>query len=357
MTISAPTRGVSTVVLSAASPLLPGLQALSVVLEAELRHAGQTDVRTFDLATMRLAYCQGEFDCWIKTPGLCRAHDAESDIVQAIHDASQVVLLDAVTFGGHSYTLKRAQDRLICLLAPFFEKRVSLTHHPARYERAANLFALGWAPMPDTEVTETWRELADANALNLLAPRVGAALVSDADRGQWPATIRALLASSEVPGAGIPARAPLREALLHAAAGVARAANAAAPRSAALVVGSAKTRGTSVSENLARALAARLETYGVTTTLHAATNFLHDDNAAAAAQAVAAADLCRRHRRRLDRLQHRLPPQPARLDRCRGRLERDKLTSGTTWHAAGEVVPGCSPTSGRPRSVPATVAT
>ncbi len=33
--------------------------------------------------------------------------------VQAIHDASQLVLLDAVTFGGHSYTLKRAQDRLI----------------------------------------------------------------------------------------------------------------------------------------------------------------------------------------------------------------------------------------------------
>lgn len=281
----------TTVVLSAASSRLPSLQALSTVLEDELRRAGQTDTRTFELATMRLAYCQGEFDCWTRTPGLCRAHDAESDIVQAIHDASQLVLLDAVTFGGHSYTLKRAQDRLICLLSPFFEKRASLTHHAARYERAASLLALGWAPVSDVEVAETWRELAVANAVNMLAPRVGAVLLGDADRAQWPAAIRSLLASSDVPGAGIPARAPLREALLHAAAGVPRAASAVSPRSAALVVGSAKIRGTSLSENMARALAARLEAQGVTTKLHAATEFLHDDSAMAAARAIAVADL------------------------------------------------------------------
>lgn len=281
----------TTVVLSAASALLPGLQALAIVLEDELRRAGQTDIRTFDLATMRLAYCQGEFDCWTRTPGLCRAHDAENDIVQAIHDASQLVLLDAVTFGGHSYTLKRAQDRLICLLSPFFEKRASLTHHAARYDRAASLFALGWAPVPDAEIAETWRELADANAVNMLSPQVGAALVGDADRAQWPAAIRSLLASSDVPGAGIAARPPLREALLHAAAGAPRAGSAAAPRSAALVVGSAKTRGTSASESMARALAARLEAQGVTSTLYAATDFLHDAKAKTSAQAVAAADL------------------------------------------------------------------
>jgi len=63
------------------------------------------------------------------------------------------------------------------------------------------------------------------------------------------------------------------------------------PRSAALVVGSAKTRGTSVSENIARALADRLETNGVPTTLHAATDFVGEGRAATAAHAVAEADL------------------------------------------------------------------
>jgi multimeric flavodoxin WrbA len=281
----------STVVLSAASAGLPGLQALSIVLEDELRRAGQAEIRSFDLAAMRLAYCQGEFDCWTRTPGQCRAHDAEGAIVQAIHDASQLVLLDVVTFGGHSYTLKRAQDRLICLLSPFFERRASLTHHAARYERAASLFALGWAPVTDAEAAQTWRELADANAVNMLAPRVGATVVGDADRAQWPAAIRSLLASSSMPGAGIAARAPLRQALLQAAAGVPRAAGAARPRSAALVVGSAKARGKSASENMALALAGRLEAQGVATTLHAATDFLRDQKATATAREVAAADL------------------------------------------------------------------
>ncbi len=78
---------------------------------------------------------------------------------------------------------------------------------------------------------------------------------------------------------------------LSAAAGAPSAASAAVPRSAALVVGSAKTRGTSVSENIARALADRLETNGVPTTLHAATDFVGEGRAATAAHAVAEADL------------------------------------------------------------------
>ena len=63
------------------------------------------------------------------------------------------------------------------------------------------------------------------------------------------------------------------------------------PRTAALVVGSAKAKGTSLSENLARALSARLEAEGVTTVIHAATDFLREERARSAARAVAAADL------------------------------------------------------------------
>lgn len=281
----------ATVVLSAASPELPALQTLSALLVDALRDAGEPDIRMFDLASTKLAYCQGEFDCWVKTPGVCRAHDAEEDIVRAIHDAEQVVLLDRATFGGHSYTLKRAQDRLICLLSPFFEKRASLTHHDARYERAANLFALGWMPVADAATAETWRALADANALNMLAPRVGAALVDDSSSARWPDAIRALLASTDVPGAAITGRPPLHDALLQAAAGTAAAASAEPPRTAALVVGSAKAKGTSASENMARALADRLGRGGVSTAIHFATEFLRDDKARATASAVATADL------------------------------------------------------------------
>ena len=280
----------ATVVLSAASAERPALHEVSGVLAGELRRIGETDVRTFELATTPLAYCQGEFDCWVKTPGVCRAHDAEAAIVRAIHDADRVVMLDAVTFGGHSYTMKRAQDRLICLLSPFFEKRASLTHHEARYARMASLFKLGWMPHLDPDTARTWAELADANALNMLAPHVGAVVVDDAGRPRWAEDVRTLLASTAVPGADIAARAPLREALMAAAGGLVRV-QSMRPRTAALVVGSAKATGTSVSENLARALSARLEAEGVTTAIHAATDFLRDERARFAARAVAAADL------------------------------------------------------------------
>jgi hypothetical protein len=152
----------ATVVLSAASEERPALQEVSGVLAGELRRVGETDVRTFELATTPLAYCQGEFDCWVKTPGVCRAHDAEAAIVRAIHDADRVVMLDAVTFGGHSYTMKRAQDRLICLISPFFAKRASLTHHSARYAR-----------MPASSSSDgcrTWIQRRHAPGLSLPTP-------------------------------------------------------------------------------------------------------------------------------------------------------------------------------------------
>lgn len=280
----------ATVVLSAASPEWPALQVLWAQVDAALRAGGERDITTFALATMTLAYCQGEFDCWVKTPGRCRAHDAEASIVQAIHDADRLVLLDAVTFGGHSYALKRAQDRLICLISPFFEKRAALTHHEARYERMPSQYVLGWMPTADASTIATWTALADANALNLLAPHVGAAVVDDTSREAWPAHINTLLASTAVPGASIQSRPPLHDALIDAAVGE-PATRLVPPRTAAIVVGSAKAAGTSVSEALARAVSARLTAHGITTELHAATEFLRDDRAHATARAVAAADL------------------------------------------------------------------
>jgi hypothetical protein len=148
----------------------------------------------------------------VKTPGTCRSLDAEQDIVRAIHDDESLVFLDAVTFGGHSYTVKRAQDRLICLLTPFFEKRSELTHHGSRYDTMASLHALGWLPAPHAGQFLTWQALADANAVNMLAPRVGAVVVDDTRPAAWPEAIRGMLLSTDVPGSNIHARGPLREA-------------------------------------------------------------------------------------------------------------------------------------------------
>jgi multimeric flavodoxin WrbA len=282
----------STVILSAATQELPSLYSLEALVRAELIGAGERDVRTFELSQLKLAYCQGEFDCWVTTPGVCRAHDTEEDIVRAIHDADSLILLDAVTFGGHSYAVKRAQDRMICLLTPFFVKRAALTHHDSRYAKQAKLYALGWLAEPDPEQTRTWLDLADANAVNMVAPCVGAAVVDEAHRADWAAQIRLMLGSHVHPGENIHARGPLLNALMEAARPASPTPPPRALQTAAFIVGSAKIKHTSVSEAIARAFAARLELEGMRTEIHFATEFVHaSEKAIAAAHSIAAADL------------------------------------------------------------------
>ena len=262
--------------------------SLAGVLERALERAGYT-TQTFSLATTQLAFCQGEFDCWVRTPGTCKSADAEQEIVKSVHESDLVVLFGPETFGGHGYLLKRVLDRFICLITPFFEVRRSLTHHTARYDHAPRFLALGWQSSRNEERAHTFAELADANALNLLAPTCGAAIVDDEHPESWDATIEALLASKNVPGAEIHDREPLTKALIEAATADA------APRiitSAAFLIGSAKPKGTSSSEALARALGERLAHIGVSTSYAFATEFVRDDEPArAAARTLAHADL------------------------------------------------------------------
>lgn len=280
----------ATVVLSGASAEHPALLSLLDLIKAHLRQLGETDVRVFHLADTPLAYCQGEFDCWLKTPGACRAHDAEQAIVQAVHDAERLVTLDVAAFGGYSYTVKRAIDRLICLISPFFEKRMALTHHEARYARMPSWCAVGWQPEAHAAVAATWGEAADANALNLGAPHVGAGVLHGEPCEAWAGEVARIVGSTAVPGAGIAGRASLRAALLRAAAGEAGG-PVAPPRSVALLVGSAKVRGTSLSENLAAALRTRFERAGLSVQTHMAVEFLREPRARAVAAQMAGADL------------------------------------------------------------------
>ena len=280
------------VVLSAVPLRHASMTELEAVLHAELARAGYDDARTFHLATTKLAYCQGELDCFTRTPGLCRTADAAHEIVAAAHDADALVLLGPVTFGGHGYVAKLAVDRLIGLIEPFFDHRASLTHHTPRYPRAPSLFSVGWLPEPDAAMTQTFVGLNDANAVNLSAPGCGSLVLSATHRDMWPGALGVMLEAPRAPGAGITDRKPLRDALFATAAADADARGPARVRRAALLVGSAKHKGTSASETLARALASRLEGAGVATDLCFVTEFVHEDaRSVARAGAIAESDL------------------------------------------------------------------
>lgn len=278
------------VVLSALARDQPSVASLASVLGAELARAGYDTSQTFDLTSTKLAFCQGEFDCWVKTPGICRSKDAEAEIVAAVQQADALVLLGPVTFGGHGNVLKLAIDRLLCLLSPFFVKRHSLTHHALRYAKHHSLYSVGWAADVSPDVVTTFDELNDANAINYLSPRRGSVVLDVARARDWAAAIGDMLAAPKVPGEAILAREPLRQALLVAAAP--EQAPASPSRKVALLVGSPKKKGSSASEVLARAMIERFAQVSIPTELHFATEFVHeDDRARERARSIRACDL------------------------------------------------------------------
>lgn len=278
------------VVLSSAPVGHPSMEAILRYLKDELL-ADHDVVERFDLSSTKLGFCQGEFDCWVKTPGRCRSRDAETAILDAVHDASTLVLFGPATFGGHDHVLKRAVDRLLCLLEPFFEKRSLLTHHATRYPHHQRLFSVAWGPARDASASRTYARLNDANAVNFLAPACGAIVLDDEHEADWADSLHALFAAPLTPGASLVDRASLTDELMEAAAPDMGAVGGAVHR-AAILVGSPKPKGSSASELLARALSKRLIAGSVVTELHFANEFVHDnERAECSARAIADCDL------------------------------------------------------------------
>ncbi|MBN2125517.1 MAG: flavodoxin family protein, partial [Deltaproteobacteria bacterium] len=138
------------------------------------------EVRGFVLREMDIPYCLGCFGCWVKTPGFCIMKDATRDIAGTFIRSDLAVLLTPVTFGGYSSELKKALDRMICLLSPFFRKVGGEVHHRPRYDRYPRWMALGALPESEPEEEEIFSRLVERNAINLYAPdHVSGILIED----------------------------------------------------------------------------------------------------------------------------------------------------------------------------------
>ena len=185
--------------------------------EVERQLATQSKaVRSFHLAAYDISHCMGVFDCFVRTPGRRRIYDEGQEIERAVHDAELVVLVTPLRFGGYSAQLKKAVDRLLPLISPFFRKAGDMTHHALRYEHSARWAALALDDNPTPERTRLFRAFAETNALNFGSPSWGAAVV-DSDLAAWPAAIAGALATKQVPGNASGTSEGARAELMHAA--------------------------------------------------------------------------------------------------------------------------------------------
>lgn len=124
-------------------------------------------VTVLELDGLTIKPCLGCFACWVKHPGLCAVKDDAERVLRAMAASDVQVWITPVTFGGYGPALKKALDRLIPNILPFFAMRQGEVHHPPRYERRRSLFAFGTLPGPDGEAERIFRHLVGRNALNL----------------------------------------------------------------------------------------------------------------------------------------------------------------------------------------------
>jgi hypothetical protein len=163
---------------------LPGDNELTPIeqsLDTALSIRGWT-VDRLQLRDLIIVYCQGCFDCWVKTPGVCKAKDKAPQVTRALCQSDLLVLLSQVTFGGYSSELKKALDRSIGIVSPFFTRIRGEVHHKPRYTRYPSLLAIGVIGEPDAEEERIFRTLVARNALNFHSPTHHAAIVRRTDQ-------------------------------------------------------------------------------------------------------------------------------------------------------------------------------
>jgi multimeric flavodoxin WrbA len=139
--------------------------AAAVMAEVKARN---WQVKAFALAGMDIKPCRGCFSCWVKTPGRCVIKDDGQEAILRATAASDIVIwLTPITFGGYAPELKKALDRIIPILLPFFIKIHGKMHHPLRYPHRRRLLAIGTQRQLDSDSESVFRRLVERNALNM----------------------------------------------------------------------------------------------------------------------------------------------------------------------------------------------
>jgi len=157
-----------------------GEDGLSEILAGELKELGY-EVTGLILRDKEIAPCLGCFGCWIKTPGICVVDDEGREVVRMAVQSGLMVFLTPVTFGGYSSILKKALDRIIPILSPFFMKLGGEIHHRPRYARHPSIIGVGILPQPDEESERIFKTLVKRNAINAHSPSHAAGVVIRSD--------------------------------------------------------------------------------------------------------------------------------------------------------------------------------
>ncbi|HEY41688.1 MAG TPA: flavodoxin family protein [Dehalococcoidia bacterium] len=96
-----------------------------------MKEAG-AEVEIFYTKKLKIKPCQGEFNCWLKTPGECFQKDDMEWLRPKMAEADVLVLATPLYVDGMTGPMKNLLDRIIPIALPFFEMRDGHIRHPGR---------------------------------------------------------------------------------------------------------------------------------------------------------------------------------------------------------------------------------
>ena len=103
---------------------------LKVSLETKNHQVTQIDLRE-----LPLKYCIGCFDCWVKTPGLCKVDDASQEMDRAVINSDFTLWAGPLKMDFPSALMKMALDKHLPLIHPYMVVDQNEAHHLKRYDR------------------------------------------------------------------------------------------------------------------------------------------------------------------------------------------------------------------------------
>ena len=92
------------------------------------------EVTLVNLREINLSYCIGCFGCWVKTPGVCSAHDESCVMRRAVIQSEFTLWAAPLRMGFPSALLKKSLDKTIPLIHPYMVVDQGEAHHRKRYE-------------------------------------------------------------------------------------------------------------------------------------------------------------------------------------------------------------------------------
>jgi multimeric flavodoxin WrbA len=106
-----------------------------------MKDAG-AEVTIFYTSRLKINPCQGEYNCWMKTPGRCFQKDDMEKVIGEISGSEILVLATPLYVDGMTGPMKTMLDRLIPIGLPLIDIRGGHSRHPGRAHIEASRMVL-----------------------------------------------------------------------------------------------------------------------------------------------------------------------------------------------------------------------